>query len=257
MSAQVRTPRIVYEQPASEFRRRRRVELARTAFLIFSMAAAIGALTWWSLDPTSHWMAPVFTVLLAFVGLLGISVIGRGMFRSRFVVFEDAFAPSYSRPSAFARRLPSIVPFYEVTDVVAAPWDTDPSKIYTAAFELRSGDRIKVRDNDVGQEGVVALLDSWDEWRRHNEPPPPRPGPPRWIVQERRAEFLKGLGLAIVGAGMLAFIALGQPDEPVPSEQLLLMLVILLAVMGFGIWYLFRTLRFYGERLRERQGQQG
>lgn len=140
-------------------------------------------------------------------------VSGAELSRSRFVVWANAFAPPFRRSRLFAPRLPAVMPFETAQSVVPGIRVVDrKERIYSVSVELRGGDRLIVRESDVGSTGVRALLSAWSEWTKRLQAPSAVASapqtPPLWIGREWREELAIGLGLLAILVVAALLIAL-------------------------------------------------
>src|SRR5437667_11375481 len=163
--------------------------------------------------PLAYFLLPV-NVWGAFLEALLVS--GAELSRSRFVVWANAFAPPFRRSRLFAPRLAAVIPFETAQRVVPGiRVVAGKERTYSVSVELRGGERLLVRESDVGTTGIRALLSAWSEW--NNRLPAPSvvasapSTPPRWVVQAWRGGVAIGLGLlAILVVAVLVIAVQGK-----------------------------------------------
>jgi len=160
--------------------------------------------------PLAYFLLPVI-VWGAFLEALLVS--GAELSRSRFVVWANAFAPPFRRSRLFAPRLAAVIPFETAQRVVPGiRVVAGKERTYSVSVELRGGERLLVRESDVGTTGIRALLSAWSEWNNRLEAPSvvaSAPStPPLWVGREWREELAIGLGLLAILVVAALLIAL-------------------------------------------------
>ncbi|HYT17835.1 MAG TPA: hypothetical protein VEO18_06255 [Thermoplasmata archaeon] len=164
--------------------------------------------------PPAYYLLPVI-IWGAFLEALLVS--GAELSRSRFIVWTDAFAPPFRRARAGAPRLPSVVRFGTVERVVPGTRLVERrEQVSGISVEIQGGERVLVRESDVGTEGVEALFRAWSEWKKSEPGVSPLGSAtrtPSWVEREWREEAAIGFGLiAILLLAALLIVLAGNSN---------------------------------------------
>ena len=153
--------------------------------------------------PRGYYLVPAM-VWAIFLEILLIG--GWQLSQSRFVVWSNGFSPPFLRPRTFGPRLPPLIPFDDVEDMVPGTSSVKgQERVHGVAVDLRDGERLMVRQGDVGAAGVEMLLTAWSASDKGSTKRESRPKltqstglAPPWIGREWRTEAVIGLLLLTI-----------------------------------------------------------
>lgn len=193
------------------------------------------------------------------VAALGFMVLGGDEFsRVRFAVYESGFGPPFSPLSKILQGERAIVPFSLLTRVDSRAYvRSRETRIDEVSLELADGRRFVVREVDVGQEGVKALLKAAEEYRERAirgevafQAPATRV--PSWIRKEMMKQLLV-IGLAFTVIILFFSALLFLPNLVELSWRILLVSLLLAVLVPVLLAMAYRTWKRAQDLTRKRQ----
>jgi len=186
------------------------------------------------LAPRAYFLLPVIVWAILLEVLL---VVGWQLTRSRFVVWSNAFAPPFRRPRFLAPKLPPLIPFQEVEEMVPGfSTASGQEHVYAVSVVLKSGERLDVRAGDVGTAGVEALLRAWSapvaQAQSDLKPGNGRRTPP-WVGREWRTQAV--IGVLLISILLLEALLVFSASTPAAAGAVAFIGVVVLG-SAFAVW---------------------
>ncbi|MFQ6013324.1 MAG: hypothetical protein ACE5LS_06745 [Thermoplasmata archaeon] len=242
----------MYEQPRATFARRKAVPVA--LLLVALTADALASVLILQFNLTNPTAGTVGWLLFGFLVMLvpAVLIIGGDEFtRTKFAVYEEGFTPPFASLGQFLHRERPFVAYSSFARATCRYYIRHGvSRIDELSIELMDGSLITVRERDIDQEGLEALLGASEDYRhRALREGRPEAAPrrrelavPPWVQKEMRRELLESgavlLGIVIV----LAALAL-SPGVLETGFRILFPLIVLPAAVPYLLFRMHRAWR--------------